>query len=124
MAALLRRQACSPSRCRSRQLYETFVFAPTNHFAKGGFHSRTFFHGVNQETCSRAICAQKRSGLFSPSLRSSATRCLPQLACLANSARGRKTRFSFSRDSMSGTAHLPRGQLPAARRASRVPERK
>ena len=35
---------------------------PTNHFAKGGFQSSTFFQGVNQETCSFAICAQKRSG--------------------------------------------------------------
>ena len=67
IAALLRRQAFSPSRCRSRQLYETFSLPPTNHFAKGGFQSSTFFQGVNQETCSFAICAQKRSGLFSPS---------------------------------------------------------
>src|SRR5262245_43849329 len=103
MAALLRRHACSPSRWRSRQFHETFVFAQTNHFAKGGFQSSTFFHGVNQETCSFAICAQKRSGLFAPSLRSSATLRLLQFACFANSARARKTRFSFSSDSMSGT---------------------
>ena len=42
---------------------------PTNHFAKGGFQSRTFFQGVNQETFSLAIFAQNFVGLESPSLR-------------------------------------------------------
>src|SRR5262245_33686065 len=102
IAALLRRQAFSPSRCRSRQLYETFVLPPTNHFAKGRFQSSVFFHGVNQETFSRAIFAQKRSGLFAPSARCSATVLRLQRARFANSALGSKRRLSLSRDTMSG----------------------
>ena len=30
------------------QLTETLSLPPTNHFAFGGFQSRTFFHGLNQ----------------------------------------------------------------------------
>src|SRR4029453_10522139 len=99
IAALLRR----PSRCRSRQLLATWVCAPTNHFAYGGFQSSTFFQGLNQWTYCLAICAQKRSGLFAPSLRNAATSFLLQCARFANSLPGSKTRFSLSRDSMSGT---------------------
>src|SRR6185436_16199585 len=101
IAALLRRQALSPSRCRSRQLYETFSLPPTNHFANGGFQSSTFFQGLNQVTFSRAIFAQKRCGSRSPSARSSFTCLRDQLARLANSADGLKTRFSRSSDSRS-----------------------
>ena len=79
---------------------------PTNHFAKGGFHSSVFFHGVNHETCSRASFAQSCSGLFAPSFRSAATVFLLQFARFANSARGANRRFSFSKDSMSAT-HTP-----------------
>src|SRR4030088_188889 len=43
MAAFLRR---CPARCRSRQFSERLSFPPTNHFAKGAFHWRTFFHGA------------------------------------------------------------------------------
>src|SRR6187397_2761572 len=101
IAALLRRQAFSPSRCRSRQLYETFSLPPTNHFANGGFQSSTFFQGLNQLTFSRAIFAQKRCGSRSPSARSALTSLGDQLARLTKSAEGLKTRFSRSSDSRS-----------------------
>src|SRR5690606_29979462 len=50
-----------PSRCRSRQLYATFSFPPTNHFACGGVHSRTVCHGSNQPS-SLSHSAQYASG--------------------------------------------------------------
>src|SRR5262245_63626193 len=109
IAALLRRQAFSPSRCRSRQLYETFVLPPTNHLAKGRFQTSVFFQGVNQETFSRAIFAQKRSGLFAPSSRYSATVARLHFARLRKASLGSKTRFSLSRVSMSGMRLRRRG---------------
>ncbi len=39
-----------PERWRSRQLTEALSLPPTNHFAFGGFQSRTFFHGLNQSS--------------------------------------------------------------------------
>jgi hypothetical protein len=101
IAALVRRQECSPSRWRSRQLYETFSLPPTNHFANGGFQSSTFFQGLNQVTCSRAIFAQNRWGSRAPCARSALVAFAVQLARFANSAGGRNTRFSRSSDSMS-----------------------
>src|SRR6185503_563802 len=56
-AALLR---VGVSMWRSMQLYETFSFPPTNHFACGGFHSHTVDHGLNQCSC-LACSAQKPS---------------------------------------------------------------
>src|SRR5438046_9689961 len=43
IAALFPRKP-SGLRCRSRQFSEMFSFPPTNHFAKGAFLYRTFFH--------------------------------------------------------------------------------
>src|SRR5262252_1630545 len=88
-AALLRR---GPSRCRSRQLTEMLSFPPTNHFAFGGFQSRTFFHGLNHES-SRANPAQD----FSESRAALAEVALAAtVARRANAFGGRKDRFSFS----------------------------
>ena len=43
------------SRCRSRQLYEIFILPPTNHFAKGSFHSSTVSHFLNQSSVQPAL---------------------------------------------------------------------
>ena len=43
MAALFLRHVAA---CRSRQLYERFNLPPTNHLAKGRFHSSTFVPGL------------------------------------------------------------------------------
>src|SRR6478672_1306679 len=60
MAALLRR---GPRRCRSRQLTETLSFPPTNHFACGGFQSRTWLQG-DIHSSDLAWSSQNRSGLW------------------------------------------------------------
>jgi hypothetical protein len=58
MAALFFRQVVT---WRSRQFSERFRVPPLNHFAKGGFHSRTRSHLFDQRSVS-ACCAQKPSG--------------------------------------------------------------
>src|SRR5262245_55844940 len=55
-AALLRRAVV---RWASRQLYETFVCPPTNHLAKGSFHSSTFVNGANQ--CSSLLASSPQN---------------------------------------------------------------
>ncbi len=48
---------------RSRQLYETFSWPPTNHFAKGRFHSSTVSKGLYQLTYFFACSAQNALGV-------------------------------------------------------------
>ena len=62
IAAFVRR---TPVMWRSRQFTEAFSFPPTNHFACGGFQSRTFFHGLSHWS-SFAQSAQNASGFFAP----------------------------------------------------------
>src|SRR6476620_5660525 len=60
MAALFRRGL---RRCRSRQLTETLSFPPTNHFACGGFQSRTWLQG-DIHSSDLAWSSQNRSGFW------------------------------------------------------------
>src|SRR3954471_13312369 len=77
MAALLRRHVV---RWRSRQLYETFVFAPRNHFANGAFdQSHTCVHFLNQCRWS-ASSAQNLSGSFAAAAYSSSYCCIDLIA--------------------------------------------
>ena len=58
-----RRAVAQPAaRLRSRQLYETFVLPPTNHWANGSFHTSGFSNGWNQCSSSRASSAQNFGG--------------------------------------------------------------
>src|SRR5271163_2345755 len=96
-AALLRR---GPSRWRSRQLALALILPPTNHCAKGGFQTQTFFQRRDQRSSSAAR-AQNLSGFLSDarwSLRYFLK--LPIRAALANLPGGLKIRFSFRTDSM------------------------
>src|ERR1700760_1764411 len=97
-AALFR---VAPSRCRSRQFSATFNFPPTNHFAKGSFQSRTFFHFVCQQRSSEAFSAQNFCG-FLIDLRYSSrySSKLEMCAAFAKALVGLKTRFSIRCDSM------------------------
>src|SRR5206468_10416182 len=97
IAALFRRD---PARCRSRQFSETFSFPPTNHFANGGFHSRTFPHGARQ-TNSFASRVQNLAGwrIDSRYIRRYLARLLIR-ALLLKSGAGLKTPFSTRCDSM------------------------
>ena len=79
---------------------------PTNHLAKGGFQSSTFFQGVNQVTFSLAILAQKRFGLLLASLRYCFAVFLFQFAWRLKSGVGLNVRFSFNSDSISGISGL------------------
>src|SRR3954471_9910966 len=77
MAALFRRHVV---RCRSRQLYETLVFAPRNHFANGAFdQSETCVHFLNQCRWS-ASSAQNVSGSFAAALYKSWYCCMDLMA--------------------------------------------
>src|SRR6267143_6682341 len=97
MAALLRR---CPARCRSRQFSERLSFPPTNHFAKGAFNWRTFFHGA-RHVSSFASRVQNFTGCLIDSryIRRYWSRLLIR-AFAANSFAGLKTRFSIRCDSM------------------------
>src|SRR5476651_1092613 len=97
MAALLR---SGPSRWRSRQLTLALILPPTNHSAKGGFQTQTFFQCLAQVNSSAAL-PQNLSGFLREAL------CIlayffiePIRAALANLADGLKTRFSFSIESI------------------------
>ena len=46
---------------RSRQLYDTLSWPPTNHLAKGRSHSRVVWKSVSQSSRSRAWWAQNAS---------------------------------------------------------------
>src|ERR1700761_4268521 len=97
MAALFLR---GPARCWSRQFSETLSFPPTNHFANGSFHSKTFDHFLFQ-TSSAASRAQNLSGRLIDSshiLRYWASDWMR--AFLENSLAGLKTRFSIRCDSI------------------------
>src|SRR5687767_13677935 len=93
-AALLRR---GPSMCRSTQLYDTLSFPPRNHFACGGFHCSTFFHGLNKWRSVLAWVAQNFSWFLArPYTFGSLTTALR-----LNSADGLNFRFSVRRASIS-----------------------
>src|SRR5438552_16343327 len=92
-AALFRR---APLRCRSRQFADMFSFPPTNHFAKGGSHSRTVDQGAIQAS-PFAIRAQKTSGSFAASSRNESSRAT---AAFRKAAGGGYFSFSFRRLSM------------------------
>src|SRR5205807_495255 len=85
-----------PLRCRSRQFADMFSFPPTNHFAKGGSHSRTFDQGAIQAS-PFAIRAQKASGSFAASSRNESSR---STAAFRKAAGGGYRSFSFRRLSM------------------------
>jgi hypothetical protein len=71
-----------------------------NHFAHGEFHSRTFFHGLNQ--CrSLAALAQKACGFLRAVLNTAA---LLMLADFLNSLGGGKFLFSFNKTSIALSA--------------------
>src|SRR3989339_1673940 len=63
-AALFRRPFFT---CRSRQLYEALILPPTNHLAKGGFHSRTLSHFSNQSSSSANFDQNASGSLFASS---------------------------------------------------------
>src|SRR5271156_5775381 len=96
-AALLRK---GPSRWRSRQLTLALILPPTNHCAKGGFQTQTFFQWRNQVSSSAAL-PQNLSGFLSEARWSLWYFFrLPIRAALANLAAGLKIRFSFRIDSI------------------------
>src|SRR6267378_6380643 len=81
-------------RCLSRQLYETLILPPINHFENGYFHSSTFFHFLNQ-CSSPAAFSQNFRGFFvadRDNFLCSANE--ERWACLAKDLSGGKTRFS------------------------------
>src|SRR5215213_3804917 len=119
MAALLRRHVV---RWRSRQLYETLVFPPTNHFACGSSHSSSVSQRLNQ-CSSSAIRAQKSSGESWASARNcSSSSCDLMCAWRLNSAGGGKTRSSCSTDSMLVVAEDIDCDLNSLGECSRRPE--
>ena len=97
-AALLRRAVRT---WRSRQLTLTLSLPPTNHFAKGGFHSSTRFHGADHSS-SRAKDSQKPSGSRSAS---SYTEALWTVALALNSADASMTRLMEKRLEVGGVCH-------------------
>src|SRR5215469_9526034 len=97
IAALFRRLVV---RCRSRQFSERLSFPPVNHFANGGFHSKTFRQRFCQIS-SFASRAQNLSGRLIDSryIRRYWARFLMRAFC-ENSFVGLKSRFSLRYDSM------------------------
>src|SRR5439155_22515889 len=80
--------------CTSRQLYETLIFPPTNHFELGTFHSSTRSHFLNQLSAS-ACLPQNSSGRSIDSRWSLSYSARDLMRALAeNSGDGGKTRFS------------------------------
>src|ERR1051325_4424356 len=94
IAALLRR---APRTCRSTQFTLALIVPPTNHFACGGFQSRTCVHGVNHSS-SDAKAAQNASGSRSASAYTLSSRTF---ACERNSWEGGNDRSSCSRSAIS-----------------------
>src|SRR5262249_50317612 len=86
------------NRCRSTQFSATLSAPPTNHLAKGGFQSSTFFHFF-RERSSEASRAQNLSGdLMLSACIFLYCAMLASRAFFANSAEGLKTRFSCRTD--------------------------
>src|SRR5579863_7351696 len=97
MAALFLRHVAT---WRSRQLYDRLNCPPTNHFAHGQFHSRTFSHFLNQCN-SLATRDQNVSGSSIDSLYSTSYSArLLTWARLLNSAGGSNLRCSLRMESM------------------------
>src|SRR5687768_15690181 len=87
--------------CLSRALYETFVSPPTNHWAKGSFHTSPWSNGLNQCNSSRAMSDQNFTGSAFARFQSSSYSASDLIRAFAeNSALGGKIRVSCMTESI------------------------